>query len=98
LSGIRLSFEAGYLYNLVMGRTRNEKNPASLSYGSKIGRPAGTTGIKRKEKENKKVKCHFSISPEANDMLNHLSEKTGDNKSVLVEKAVLNYFNGQIIP
>ena len=71
----------------IMGRNRIKEFPEH--YGKPLGRPPGTTGIKRRVKENKKVKCHFSISMEVNDILNTLSEKTGLSKSAIVEQSVI---------
>jgi len=79
-----------------MGRKRiNEANKESSAYGKPMGRPRGTTGIKKRVKENRKIKCHFSISKEADEVLSNLSEKRGLSKSEIVDKAVLKYFNGE---
>ena len=77
-----------------MGKKRiNEEVPAH--YGKPLGRPPGTTGIKKRVKENKKVKCHFSISKEVTDLLNTLSETTGFSKSEIVEQSVLRFSNSK---
>ena len=74
-----------------MARQRTTEN--YKKYGSKKGRPPGTSGIKKTVlKENKRVKCSFTISEEAAAYLEKMAQ-SGVSKSETVDRAIIYYSN-----
>ena len=65
------------------------------NYGKKMGRPVGTTGIKKTVlKQNKRVKCNFTISAEAAEYVEKkAASDSGISKSEVVDKAIIFYSN-----
>ena len=58
-----------------------------------MGRPVGTTGIKKTVlKENKRIKCNFTISAEAAEYVEKKAA-AGVSKSEVVDKAIIFYSN-----
>ena len=61
-------------------------------YGSIMGRPKGTSGIKKTVlKENKRVKRNFTLSAEAAEYVEKKAAYSGASKSEIVDKAILHY-------
>ena len=82
---------AGFFFKKNMARQRTSE--LGKKYGTKIGRPKGTTGIKKTViKENRRIKCNFSLSAEA---VEYIEKKAtaGVSKSEIVDKAIIHYAN-----
>ena len=63
-------------------------------YGLPKGRPKGSTGIKKTVlKEDKRIKCNFSLSAEAAEYVEKKAASAGASKSAIVDKAILHYSN-----
>lgn len=59
-----------------------------------MGRPKGTTGIRKKVlKENKRVKRNFTLSVDAAEYIEKKAAEKGVSKSEIVDKAILHYSN-----
>ena len=72
---------------------RERKTELYKKYGTKRGRPVGTTGIKKTVlKENKRVKCNFTLSAEAVEYIEKKAA-SGRSKSEIVDRAIL-YYSG----
>ena len=62
------------------------------TYGTKIGRPRGTSGIKKTViKENKRVRCNLSLSAEAAAYVSKRAKPVGISKSKIADMAILYY-------
>ena len=69
-------------------RSREQKRKG---YGKPVGRPVGSTGIRKKVlKEHPKKASTFTLSKDSKDLLNKMSEEDGTSKSELVDRAILN--------
>jgi len=79
-----------------MARQRKTEN--YKKYGSKMGRPKGTSGIKKTVlKEKKRVKCNFTISEEAAEYVEKKAKQEGVSKSEMVNRAILYFSNIYLI-